>query len=151
MPAPYSGRCSCAATRYFIGGEPKTLYACHCTDCQRRTGAAFALSLVVSRDAVTVPQGKTLAYSVTLADGRIKRGQMCSTCGTRLWGEPLKLPGMAIVQPGTLDDTSWLRPVAHIWTRSAQPWFPFPNDVPLYETQPPPGELVRLWQQRKAA
>lgn len=57
-------------------------------------------------------------------------------------------PDVVVVQPGTLDDTSWLRPVAHIWTRSAQPWFQFPSDVPLFETQPGLGVLAKLWQER---
>jgi hypothetical protein len=41
-----------------------------------------------------------------------------------------------VVRPGTLDDTSWLRPQAHLWTRSAQPWVAIPEGVPRYETQP---------------
>lgn len=40
--APYSGGCLCGALRYRVTAEPLTLYACHCTDCQRRTGTAFA-------------------------------------------------------------------------------------------------------------
>src|SRR5205085_12002866 len=38
---------------------------------------------------------------------------------------------------GTLDDTSWLRPTAHIWTRSKQPWLPIPEGDRKFETQPP--------------
>ena len=63
----------------------------------------------------------------------------------------VKFPDMVIVRPGTLDDTSWLRPVAHIWTRSAQPWIEFPKGVAQFEMQPAPGELARLWQQRSIA
>ena len=31
-------------------------------------------------------------------------------------------PEISSVKAGSLDDTSWLRPVGHIWTRSRQPW-----------------------------
>jgi hypothetical protein len=55
---------------------------------------------------------------------------------TRLWSEPPRAPDVAVVRAGTLDDTSWLRPSAHIWTRSAQPWVQIPEGVPRYETQP---------------
>jgi hypothetical protein len=56
------------------------------------------------------------------------------------------LIAIVVVQPGTLDDTSWLRPVAHIWTRSAQPWFVFPEGVKRYEVQPASmDELGELW------
>lgn len=152
MPGTYSGGCLCGAIRYVISGEPLTLYACHCTDCQRRTGTGFALSLVVSRDSVEVRSGEPVPYSAKLADGRIKQGRMCAACGTRLWAESVRSPQALIVQPGTLDDTSWLRPVAHIWTRSAQPWFQFPKGVALFETQPakPWEELFKLWRERAA-
>ena len=151
MPAPHAGGCICGEVRYAFDGEPLTLYACHCTECQTRTGSAFALSLFVSREVFKVEKGEPVLRDVTMADGRHKRGRFCTVCGTRLWGEPLKLPDAVIIGPGTLDDTSWLRPVAHIWTRSAQPWFQFPKDAILFEQQPPHMELRRLWQQRAAS
>ena len=53
------------------------------------------------------------------------------------------------LQPGTLDDTSWLQSVGHIWTRSAQSWFPLPEDALCYEAQPEDMlPLVRAWQSR---
>lgn len=150
MPASYTGGCLCGAARYVLKREPLTLYACHCTDCQRRTGTAFALSLFADREAVELTAGKTVLSRTDMSDGRVKQAQVCADCRTRLWGEPLKLPNAVIVQPGTLDDRSWLRPVAHIWTRSAQPWFQFPKDAVLFEGQPPHMDLRKLWQQRTA-
>jgi hypothetical protein len=40
------------------------------------------------------------------------------------------------VRAGTLDDTSWLKPTAHIWTRSKQPWITLPEGDRCFETQP---------------
>jgi hypothetical protein len=40
------------------------------------------------------------------------------------------------VRGGTFDDTSWLRPTAHLWTRSAQPWIALPEGDRKFETQP---------------
>ena len=40
------GGCFCGEIRYRFVGDPLTLYACHCTDCQRETGASFVLSMV---------------------------------------------------------------------------------------------------------
>jgi hypothetical protein len=57
------------------------------------------------------------------------------------------------MQPGTLEDTSWVRPIAHLWTRSAQSWFRFPEGVALFETQPANAweELFKLWRERATA
>jgi hypothetical protein len=116
MAPPYTGRCFCEAVQYRITEEPLTFYACHCTDCQKRSGSAFGLS-----------------------------------SNTRLWSEPENRPQLAVVRPGTLDNTSWLRPVAHVWTKSAQPWFEFPEGVVRYATQPDDlMELVQLWRDRTA-
>lgn len=146
MPAPYTGGCLCGAVRYRLREEPLTLYACHCTDCQRRTGSACGLSMFVRKQGVGLEQGRTAGYRAALADGRVKAGQLCAACGSRLWGEPAAAPHILVLQPGTLDDTSWLRPVAHLWTRSAQPWMVFPPDVPRFETQPEDRSvLFTLW------
>ena len=151
MSAPYPGRCLCGAVRYRVNDEPVTFYACHCTDCQKRSGSSFGLSMWVNRAAIEVVQGDAVLRVSSLEDGRVRHDRVCAQCGTLLWTEPEKRPERAIVRPGTLDDTSWLRPVAHLWTRSAQSWFAFPKGVARYDTQPEDfGELLRLWRERAA-
>jgi hypothetical protein len=72
--------------------------------------------------------------------GRVKTRWVCPHCGICLCGgvkigtEP---PGYArIVRGGTLDDTSWLKPTTHFYTRSKQPWVILPEGATIYETQP---------------
>ena len=105
--------------------------------------------MVVPRDAVLLERGEPVAYSIAMSDGRIKTGRSCVACATRLWGEPVKAPAIAIVQPGTLDDTSWVRPVAHIWTRSAMPGTVFAPDAVKFERQAGDFAVLRkLWSER---
>jgi hypothetical protein len=149
MPAPYSGGCLCGLIRYRLADEPLTLYACHCTDCQRQSGSSFGLSMIVSRTALDLLQGEPRHHEVTLADGRQKNGTFCGVCATRIWSEPVKFPQVVNVEPGTLDDTSWLRPIAHIWTRSAQPWVAIPPGTLTFEGQPTdPMALINAWWDR---
>ena len=75
---PYAGGCLCGALRFSVHAEPLTIYACHCTDCQRRTGSAFALSMVVPRSAMRLEKGSPVDYRNTLPDGRIKTGRACA-------------------------------------------------------------------------
>ena len=150
MPAPYHGGCLCGAIRYRLTDEPLTLYACHCTDCQRQSGSSFALSMIVSRTALDLLQGEPQHYAITLLDGRQKQGRFCGACATRLWSEPVKFPQVVNIDPGALDDTAWLRPIAHIWTRSAQPWVVIPPGALAFEGQPPdPMALVNAWWDRQ--
>jgi hypothetical protein len=147
---PCPGACLCGAVRYRLVSEPLTCYACHCTECQRHTGSAFALSLIVPAGAIEVLSGEPAGFCASLADGRVKRGAMCGACATRLWGTPRRAPGVRVLRPGTLDEPWRFRPVAHLWTRSALPWVVLPAGVPRYETQPPFDELGALWRQARA-
>ena len=150
MPAPYDGGCICGAIRYRVGEEPLTLYACHCTDCQRHSGTSFVLSMFVRRRALEVVRGTPRSYEFAVDGGPTRRGKFCDACSTRLWGEPIKLPDVVVIRPGTLDDTRWLEPVAHIWTRSAQPWVSLPNDTLNFECQfDDPTPLIEAWRQQR--
>ena len=122
------------------------VYACHCTDCQKRSGSSFGLSVWVDRAAIEVTKGSPEARTTTSEEGKVQYVQQCGQCYTRLWSEPKARPTIGIVRGGTLDDTSWLQPVAHIWTRSAQPWFVFPKGMKTYEGQPASmDEVAALW------
>jgi hypothetical protein len=136
---PVAVKCVCGSIRYRLTGNPLTFYACHCTKCQTRTGSAFALNMLVLQTDLHIAQG---APEGSGESGERKR---CSACATSLWREG-RIPGVVWLRAGTLDDTQSLKPVAHIWTRSAQRWFALPEDVKAFETQPEdPTELVRLW------
>lgn len=153
MPTPYDGGCACGKIRYQLTEEPLTLYACHCTECQRQTGTAFGLSMIILRSALQLLQGQPRDYEATVPGGSPpRRGKFCDACATRLWSEPARFPEVLVLRPGTLDDTSWLDPVAHIWMRSAQPWVVLPADAQTFDTQPEdPLALINLWHQRRRA
>lgn len=131
MRLPLEGGCQCGRVRYRVGAAPLTLYACHCTECQRQSGSAFGLSLTVPRDALGWSGDEPATWRRAAASGHHVEARFCRHCGTRLWHEPSRAPAMANIKPGTLDDTSWLEPVGHLWVKSAQPGF-----------RPEPGELV---------
>lgn len=44
------GGCACGQVRYQINDDPLFTHACHCEDCQRRTGSAFVVHLVVAEN-----------------------------------------------------------------------------------------------------
>jgi len=148
---PQQGACFCGDVRYALGEDPLTLYACHCTDCQRQTGSSFVLSMVVRGESLELLQGELCDYSSELPDGRQKHSRFCGRCSTRLWGRASRFPELAVLRPGTLDDTSWIHPIGHIWTRSAQPWVRIPRDTLNFEQQPQGDEvmaMVRAWRAR---
>jgi hypothetical protein len=133
---PLAGGCQCGRHRYSLATAPRSLYACHCTACQRQSGSAFGLSMPVDRAGLTWEGPDPAAWSRQAASGRHVGALLCPDCGTRLAHVPERDPSVLNLKPGTLDDTAWLRPVAHLWLASAQPWVPVPFDALTYRTQP---------------
>jgi hypothetical protein len=152
MQLPLTGGCQCGSVRYQITANPLAVYVCHCTECQRQSGSAFALSLAVAREALVVVEGAPAVWRRELEGGRIIDCLFCGACGVRLFHNPERNPRASIVKPGTLDDTTWLKPVGHIWTRSAQSWVPIPPTTVNYEGQPPDlSRLIEAWKAQEAA
>jgi hypothetical protein len=151
MLAPYLGNCTCGQVKFRLNSEPLTLYACHCTDCQRRSGGALLLSMWVYRESLEVLEGTPELVSSIANDGRERKNKVCSACQIRLWSEPVNRPKLAILRPGTLEQAKSFVPIAHQYVRSALPWFVFPAGVRLYDAAPDnPAELTRLWQEARA-
>ncbi len=149
MELPLRGGCVCGAIRYEIAQEPLRVYACHCKDCQRSTGSAFAIGVVVPSEALqlTGPDTQLVPNGIT-EGGRRKSLSACPKCGTRLFSDrrpDWRSRGMVrAVLGGTLDDTSWLRPTIHVWTRSAQPWVILPEGSAVYERSLQEAEKLAL-------
>jgi hypothetical protein len=138
MMFPQSGGCQCGAVRYEISGPPRVVYACHCTECQRQSGAAFAMAAVIPQEHFRILRGAPKMFVRRTSPTKTMECWFCAACGTRLYHRPggADYPNYNI-KPGTLDDTSWLGPTIHFWTRSAQPWVVIPEGATSYETQPP--------------
>jgi hypothetical protein len=141
MELPLTGGCQCGKLRYEIAEAPRLVYSCHCTACQKMTSSAFSMGVIVTEEAFRLTAGEPhLAAPRTADSGRVSNRWICRDCGSWLTGSP-RLGGMfRSVRAGTLDDTSWLKPTAHIWTRSKQPWITLPEGDGCFET--PPEDLV---------
>lgn len=137
MPAPYKGGCQCGAVRYELSEEPLGLIACHCTECQRQSGSAFGMSMHIRLAAFKLT-GPTRTFTRKADSGHDNIGTFCPDCGNRIFNATSRTPGVASLKPGTLDDTSWLKPTAYIWHKSAQGWVPQPEGIAVHEGQMPP-------------
>ena len=149
-----TGGCQCGRIRYRLNAAAKMLYTCHCTDCQKQSGSAVGLSLRMDpTDVEFLRGGDRLRLWDTRGEvGAIKRCAFCPDCGTRLYhgGEDPAAP--VSIKAGSLDDTRWLRPIAHIWLASAQPWMEVDRDrCACFEREPDDeGSLERRWRQQRA-
>lgn len=144
MTTPYTGGCQCGRIRYEIRAEPLTLYVCHCKECQKQSASAFGMSMPVPREAVIILQGQPKQWQRVSATGREVNCWFCGDCGTRLFHNPTRNPKITNIKPGTLDDTSWLKPVGNLWTESSQKWVTLNEQMLNYEGQP--KDFVQLFE-----
>ncbi|WP_298232707.1 GFA family protein [uncultured Azohydromonas sp.] len=146
MPDARTGHCQCGAVRYRLTGEPLTLFACHCTDCQRQSSSAFGMALWVKKADVELLSGELKEWVRELPSGRRMACRFCPGCGTRLFHQVLGQEALMSIKPGTLEDTRWLRPAGHIWTASRQPWVRLDENSLQYPGNPDGYEaLIAAW------
>ena len=117
-----TGGCSCGAIRYELTSFPLLLYTCNCTDCQTSSGSAFALNMPVATKGFRIVQGEPKGWHHLSPSGAEVSSWFCGECGARIYGSRKSRPDSMNLRAGTLDDTGWLTPVAHMFTQSAQAW-----------------------------
>lgn len=136
MTRQFDGQCQCGDVQYSVRGTPLTVFACHCTECQRQSGSAFGMALWIRHGQLTLLRGRLQKWVRALPSGREMECSFCPACGTRLFHVLLGQTELMSIKPGTLHDTRWLYPAGHIWTRSAQPWTHLDANTLQYETNP---------------
>jgi hypothetical protein len=118
----FEGGCACGAVRYRLTGPPMFVHCCHCRDCQRQTGGAFAINALIETDRIEILSGELTAYAMPTDSGRPHDVHRCAACGVTLWSDYGRRRVMSFVRVATLDDPTALQPDVHIFTRTRLPW-----------------------------
>jgi hypothetical protein len=145
---PLTGGCLCGAIRYEISAHPLLLYACHCTNCQTQSGSAFAMNMPVATAAFLIVKGEPKGWHRLSPSGAEAASWFCGDCAGRIHGTRPSRPESVTVRAGSLDDTSWINPAAHMFVRSAQPWLHLPNGDCFDEAPSDFKALAKAWQAR---
>ena len=132
MSVGREGGCACGAVRYRLTADPLFVHCCHCSNCQRQTGSAFVVNLLIEADRVEVLAGDPQPVDVPRDDGSTQRIFRCPTCHVAVFSEYGR-PEVRFVRAGTLDDPTSVTPDAHIYTRSKVGWVALPDSVPAFE------------------
>lgn len=136
MKGELTGGCVCGAVRYTLADGFRFLpYACHCTDCQSRTGSAFSEHMLFARTDLTI-EGELDCGTMTQPSGAKSLIWGCVVCKARIYAENDQRPGFASLRCGTLDRSIEVVPAAHIWITSKQPWIKIPDDAKTMVEQP---------------
>ncbi len=128
------GGCTCRAVRYRLTSRPIFVHCCHCTWCQRETGASFALNAMMEADRVVLLQGEPQVFATPSNSGKGQKIARCPTCSIALWSNYAGAGDkVRFVRIGTLDTPGDLPPDVHIFTSTKQPWIVLPPNTPAFE------------------
>ena len=132
MSVQQEGGCACGAVRYRLTSDPLFIHCCHCLNCQRQTGSAFVINLLIEADRVELLAGEPKPVEAPRDDGSKQLIFRCPTCQVAVFSEYGR-PEVRFVRGGTLDQPSAVAPDVHIFTRSKMPWIELPETVPAFE------------------
>ena len=129
------GGCLCGAVSYSGNADPAFVGLCHCKDCQKVTGSAFAVIVGVPVSAVTFT-GETKSFTKRADSGKPTERRFCPVCGTTLADTVAVMPDIIMIGAGTLDDPSWIQPKMQIYCDSAQPWVQLQGEMKSFPKMP---------------
>ena len=141
MSVPREGGCACGAVRYRLTSDPLLTHCCHCLNCQRQTGSAFVINLLIETDRVELLAGDAQPVEVPRDDGSTQRIFRCPTCQVAVFSQYTR-PEFRYVRGGTLDQPSSVEPDVHIFTKSKLSWITLPESVPAFDVY---YDMKSLW------
>lgn len=133
--AHIEGGCLCGRVRYSADAEPAFAGVCHCTDCQKFSGSAFATVVGVPASALKVA-GALKTFTKAGDSGQSMHRRFCPECGSGVMDEADALPGIVMLNAGTLDDRSWVKPLSQVYCDSAQPWVQLGGEMKHFGKMP---------------
>ena len=95
--------------------------ACHCLDCQRRTGAPFGVGAFYPASAVVI-FGTPKQFTREAASGGKVHNYFCPNCGSTICWKADNLPSFIGVAVGALADPNFPPPVRSVFEQSKHNW-----------------------------
>jgi hypothetical protein len=136
---PYTGHCLCGGVVFRLSGEPQGLQVCHCRQCRKAQGGAFAVNMPVERAAFHLEQGGELLTEFESSPG--KKRAFCRRCGSPVYSRRDQWPEVLRLRVGLINEPLPERPVAHAYVAHKAEWWDLGDDrVPRHaEAYTPPA------------
>jgi hypothetical protein len=106
---------------------------CHCVDCRKAHGAAFATFVDVARDRLAVLSGADRLRRHRAPTGAVR--SFCAGCGSMLFWEREGDPVVSVAV-GTFDTPPDREPEYHYFVRSRLRWLDIRDGLPQFEAYP---------------
>ena len=127
-----TGKCECGSVRYEVDGEIMDFSHCHCSQCRRLHGAAFATFAGVQRSKFRYLSGESdlKVYASSDMSDRV----FCGNCGSNIMVDVATEPEELYLAMGTVDGDPVCPPGYHIYVGSKAPWHEINDNLPAHDT-----------------
>ena len=129
------GHCECGRVRFEVDSDINDFSHCHCSQCRRLHGAAFATFAGVTRDHFRYVSGENDTRDYASSDSH--RRVFCAECGSNILVALDEEPETLYLSMSTLEGDPPRPPGYHIYVGSKAPWYEISDDLEQYETEPP--------------
>jgi hypothetical protein len=130
-----NGRCECGRVRYEIDADITDFSHCHCGQCRRLHGAAYATFGGVTRDKFRYVAGE--ADLKTYASSETNDRIFCAVCGSNILVDCKPEPDTLYICMGTVDGDPPRPTGYHQFVGSKAAWHEITDDLKQYDTRPP--------------
>lgn len=130
----WEGSCLCGRVRYRAMAPLTEMVHCHCSDCRKRHGAAFATHVGVAKERFTVVRGEEALHTYVTRRGVSRR--FCSVCGSKILSSSPQWEEVYFTA-GTLESLLVGVEQLHVFVRSKVPWYDILDGSPQHEEYPP--------------
>lgn len=135
MTSSRTASCACGQLRVNVVGEPVRVGICNCTQCQKRTGAAFAVGAFFPRRQVSAVEGVQKAFGRLSDAGRNLEYHFCPQCGSTVFWYLDAAPELTAVSVGCFTDPTFPAPTRAIWAAHKLEWVEFPSGISVADDQ----------------
>ncbi|MGN6496498.1 MAG: GFA family protein [Tsuneonella sp.] len=116
-----TAQCQCGQLSLACRGTPARVSVCHCLDCQRRSGAPFAMQARFAPDQVTVT-GEAKEWRRIADSGNVSQHHFCPTCGSEMWYHARPHRELYAVPVGRFADPAFPPPGYSVYEERKHPW-----------------------------
>ena len=131
----YAGGCLCGSVRFEITGPIRNIVYCHCSQCRKAQGSAFATNGIVRASDFKIVSETNVLTGYEPTPGQAK--YFCKICGSPILSKTESKPEQVRVRLGTIESDISERPLAHVFVTSKANWEEICGDLPQYEGYEP--------------
>lgn len=114
--------CRCGQFRATVTGEPGRVSVCHCLNCKKRSGSAFAVQARWPAEQVVIG-GQSKSWVIVADSGNRATFHFCPECGSDVYYEVNgTFDGLVAIPLGAFDEPWFASPRFSVWEERKHDW-----------------------------